>query len=61
VRDAKEALVVETSMGGEQRVSAGTYEKTGRGGRGREIIKRGTLVRVVQGPPPAPPPFEDKS
>jgi len=58
--DPKAALVVETSMGGEQRVTVGTYEKTGRGGRGREIIKRGSIVRVVHEPPPSPPPFEDK-
>jgi DNA gyrase subunit A len=57
----KDTLVVETSMGGEQRVSTGSYKKTGRGGRGHEIIKRGTLARVVLEPPPAPPPFEDKS
>src|SRR6185369_6963318 len=46
----RDTLVVETSMGGEQRVSTGSYEKTGRGGRGREIIKRGTLARVVLEP-----------
>ena len=57
----RDALTVETSMGGEQRVTTATYEKTGRGGRGREIIKRGTLVRVMPEAPTAPPPFEDKS
>ena len=58
-RDPKEALVVETSLGGEQRVTTGSYEKSGRGGRGREIIKRGTLVKVIPQPPPAPAPLEE--
>ncbi len=58
-RDPKDALVVETSMGGEQRVTTGSYEKTGRGGRGREIIKRGTLVKVILQTPPAPAPLEE--
>ncbi|HSU39079.1 MAG TPA: DNA gyrase C-terminal beta-propeller domain-containing protein, partial [Polyangiaceae bacterium] len=57
--DSKDALVVETSMGGEQRITIQSYEKTGRGGRGREIMKRGTLVRVVPQTPPAPAPFEE--
>jgi DNA gyrase subunit A len=57
--DPKDALLVETSMGGEQRITIQSYEKTGRGGRGREIMKRGTLVRVVPQTPPAPPPFEE--
>ncbi len=59
VSSPRDTLVVETSMGGEQRVNTGSYEKTGRGGRGREIIKRGSLVRIVREPPPAPPPFEE--
>ena len=58
VRDKDDALTVETSLGGKQKISSGSYEKTGRGGRGREIIKRGTLVRVLLETPPAPPPLE---
>jgi DNA gyrase subunit A len=61
VSDNKTALVVETSMGGEQRVTSGSYEKTSRGGRGREIMKRGNLVRVVREPPPPPAPLEEPS
>ena len=57
-RDEQTVLVVKTSMGGEQRVGPGKYERTSRGGRGREIIKRGQLVEVVHEPPPAPAPFE---
>ncbi len=55
----RDVLVVETSMGGEQRVGTASYEKTSRGGRGREIIKRGSLVGVVAEPPSAPPPLEE--
>jgi DNA gyrase subunit A len=58
-RGPRDVLVVETSMGGEQRVGPASYEKTTRGGRGREIIKRGTIARVVLEPPPAPPPLEE--
>jgi DNA gyrase subunit A len=58
VRDAKSELVVETSAGGQQKVGLGSYQKSGRGGVGREIIKRGTLVRVVNEPPAAPAPLE---
>jgi hypothetical protein len=47
-------------MGGEQRITSGSYEKTGRGGRGREIMKRGSLVKVVRETPPAPAPLEEE-
>ncbi|HEX6765239.1 MAG TPA: DNA topoisomerase (ATP-hydrolyzing) [Polyangiaceae bacterium] len=54
-RGPRDVLVVETSMGGEQRIGPATYERTSRGGRGREIMKRGNLARVVVEPPEAPP------
>jgi DNA gyrase subunit A len=54
----KDVLTVETSMGGEQRIGTASYELTSRGGRGREIIKRGSLVRVVADAPEAPPSLE---
>jgi DNA gyrase subunit A len=57
-RSQDDALVVETSLGGEQRISPAKYELSGRGGRGREVIKRGSLVRAVVVPPPAPPPLD---
>jgi DNA gyrase subunit A len=57
-RSDRDAIVVKTSMGGEQRVGPGRYEKTGRGGKGREVISRGTLTEVVHETPTAPPPFE---
>ena len=53
-RGPREVLTVETSMGGEQRIGPASYERTSRGGRGREIMKRGSLVRVVAEPPEAP-------
>jgi DNA gyrase subunit A len=53
-RGPREVLTVETSMGGEQRIGPASYELTSRGGRGREIMKRGSLVRVVAEPPEAP-------
>ena len=47
-----------TSMGGEQKITTSRYEKTGRGGKGREVISRGTLTEVIYETPPAPEPFE---
>lgn len=46
VASPTETLTLITSMGGEQRVNTAKYELTTRGGRGREIIKRGKLVEV---------------
>jgi DNA gyrase subunit A len=60
-RDDKDAIVAKTSMGGEQRISPSRYEKTGRGGKGREVISRGTLTEIVLEPPPAPPTFEGET
>lgn len=50
-----DALIVKTSLGGEQRVSLSRYGLTSRAGRGREIIKRGRLVSIVPDAPTAPP------
>jgi len=60
-RSDQDALVVKTSMGGEQRITPGRYEKTSRGGKGREVISRGMLTEVVAEPPPPPAPFESQS
>jgi DNA gyrase subunit A len=57
-RDDKDTLTVKTSMGGEQRINTARYEKTGRGGKGREVVSRGTLTEVVLETPPAPQQFE---
>jgi DNA gyrase subunit A len=42
-----DALVLKSSLGGEQRVTISRYELTSRGGKGREIMKRGQLVEQV--------------
>jgi DNA gyrase subunit A len=49
----RDLLAVETSRGGVQTISTAKYEVVGRGGKGREILKRGSLVRVVRGRAPA--------
>ncbi|MDX2051276.1 MAG: DNA topoisomerase IV subunit A [Polyangiaceae bacterium] len=54
-----DTLTLKSSLGGEQKVSADKYETSARGGKGREIMKRGSLTEVVLDVPPAPPPFED--
>ncbi|MDF2693452.1 MAG: gyrA 1 [Labilithrix sp.] len=53
----RDTLVVKTSLGGEQRINTGRYKKTGRGGKGHEVISRGALTEVVLEPPQAPEPF----
>jgi DNA gyrase subunit A len=57
VKDDRETLVVKTSAGGEQRINTAKYELTQRGGKGREVIKRGSLTEVVIEPPSPPEPF----
>jgi DNA gyrase subunit A len=56
-KDDKDTLTVKTSLGGEQRINTGRYEKTGRGGKGREVITRGAFTEVVHEAPTAPPPL----
>ena len=56
-----DGLVVETSMGGEQKITPDKYEVSSRGGKGREVVKRGSLVRRIIETPPAPPPLEEPS
>jgi DNA gyrase subunit A len=53
----RDTLVVKTSLGGEQRINTARYKKTGRGGKGHEVMSRGALTEVVLEPPPAPEPF----
>ena len=57
-RDDRDTLVLEGSQGGEQRVNTAKYKPTGRGGKGHEIIKRGSLVRAIPSLPEIPPGFE---
>lgn len=56
-----EGLVMKTSLGGEQKISPSKYELSSRGGKGREVMKRGALLEPVLEPPPAPPTFEEGS
>ncbi len=53
----RDLLTVETSRGGEQTISTGKYEVTGRGGKGRELLQRGRFTRVVWPTPDAPAPI----
>jgi DNA gyrase subunit A len=55
--DDKDTLTAKTSGGGEQRINTARYELTQRGGKGREVIKRGSLTEIVLEPPPPPEPF----
>jgi DNA gyrase subunit A len=58
VIDERDTLTLKTSAGGEQRINTAKYEVTQRGGKGREVIKRGSLTEVVFEPPPPPQPFQ---
>jgi DNA gyrase subunit A len=53
----RDLLRVETSRGGEQTISTGKYEVTGRGGKGRELLQRGQFVRVIPPEIDNPQPF----
>jgi DNA gyrase subunit A len=44
-----DALEVRTSLGGVQRIAAGKGEASARGGKGREVIKRGSFTEIVPG------------
>jgi DNA gyrase subunit A len=57
-KDKKQALVLESSGGGERSVTASDYKPTGRGGKGHELLKRGTFVRAIPQPPEPPAPLE---
>ena len=43
----RDLMRVETSRGAEQTISTAKYEVTGRGGKGREILKRGQIQRIL--------------
>ena len=53
-QDDRDTLEIETSMGGTQRINTAKYEVSGRGGKGREIIKRGQFLRVIPQAPSVP-------
>ena len=52
-------MTIKTSLGGLQRINTGKYAVTSRGGKGREILKRGSLTEVVPEEPTAPVLLED--
>src|SRR4029078_3294917 len=54
----RDLMTVETSRGAEQTISTAKYEVTGRGCKGRELLQRGQLTRVIWLTPEAPPPLE---
>ena len=45
-----DGLEVETNRGARQTISTAKYGVTGRGGKGRELLRRGQFTRVI--PPP---------
>ena len=45
----RDLLEVETAQGGARTISTAKYEITGRGGKGKEILKRGTITRIIPG------------
>ncbi len=47
----RDLMTVETSRGAEQTISTAKYEVTSRGGKGRELLQRGSFTKVVR---PAP-------
>jgi DNA gyrase subunit A len=53
----RDLLTVETTRGGEQTISTGKYEVTGRGGKGRELLQRGGFARILWPTPEAPAPL----
>jgi len=53
----RDLMTVETTRGGEQTISTGKYEVTGRGGKGRELLQRGGFSRIIWPQPDAPAPL----
>ena len=54
----RDLLTVETNRGANKNISTGKYEVTGRGGRGREVQKNGSFIRILWPEVEAPPPLE---
>jgi len=55
----EDTLLLETSLGGEKRIGRKDYELSARGGKGREVLKRGKFVKVVNETPSAPQPLSN--
>lgn len=50
----RDLMTVETSRGAEQTISTTKYDVTSRGGKGRELLQRGSFTRVVRPAPEIP-------
>ena len=58
-KDNNDTLLLETSLGGEKRIARNDYDLTARGGKGREVLKRGKFVKVMVETPAAPQPLSN--
>ena len=56
----RDLLEVVTSQGSNRKISTAKYEVIGRGGKGREIMKRGGITRIVLEKVPPPALLEDQ-
>jgi DNA gyrase subunit A len=54
IAKSDDPLVVKTTLGGEQKVAPEKFDLSARGGRGKELIKRGQISEVVLPVPVAP-------
>ncbi len=59
-KSGSDGLVVKTSLGGEQKLTPSKISKSARGGKGREIIKRGRFVSIERGPVSPPLPLDEE-
>ncbi|MEN9581814.1 MAG: gyrase subunit, partial [Pseudomonadota bacterium] len=60
LRSDSDEVVLKTSLGGTQRLRAAKYEVSGRGGKGREVLKRGTFTEWIREAPTPPASLEQK-
>ncbi len=58
-KDNNDRLIVETSRGAKKIIGTGRYEVTSRAGRGRELLKNGTLVGFERPEVVAPMPLDE--
>jgi DNA gyrase subunit A len=54
ISKSDDVLLVKTTLGGEQKVVPDRFELSARGGRGRELVKRGQISEVILPVPAAP-------
>ena len=56
-----DALTVVTNRGAKKSVSPSRYGVTSRAGRGRELLKNGTLIDIIRPDVTSPEPFDEGS